>query len=188
MRPHAILLSVPSRSILLLAPLVGGATLLLIRAALACPSTADQTAQVELDMGGGATAEITVSVWDHEKLGIPEEERPEDSCFAWVEANLSDFPSIESRYGTGRIADEIASVVAEWEIQSCGVSVWYENDVGADFAEHELCRSGRYGFEGGRAHSISSEAYCWEPPTPEDIAEMEAHRVQVLEELDEENG
>ncbi len=184
MRPHVIPFSLPLPSIVLLVPLVGGATLLPIRASLACMPMAEKSENVELDLGGGATARIVVELFDHEKLGIPEEDRPEDSCFAWVEAKLSDFPSIESRYGTGRIADEIASVVAEWEIPSCSVSIWYENDLGADFAEHELCREARYGFGGGRAHSLSSEAYCWEPPTPEEIAEREAYRAQLVDEED----
>jgi hypothetical protein len=164
----------PAVSTAALCGLLGHLALLLPAPAAACPNQAEKTTTLELDLGGGATARISVNVFDYEKLGVPEEHRPEDACSAWFEARLSDFPSIESRYGTARIADEIASLLAEWDVTSCGVSTWYHNDVGADFEHHELCRRSRYGFEAGRAHSLASEAYCWEPIEIEALALEEA--------------
>ena len=130
---------------------------------LACIAVDGEETIVMLDFGRGKSAPIMVRLVDYEAMEIPEEDRPEDACHAWLQTELSNFPSVESRYGTGRIADTIAEAVGEWDASSCTVSVMYENDVGAEFAAHELCRTSRYGFEDGRVRSLASEAYCWEP-------------------------
>jgi len=133
---------------------------LLAKLGVACPSFTKEEATIPLDFGGGQTAQIRIRVTDFDELGVPEEDRPEDACHAWVQAALSVFPSVESRYGTARIADAIAETVIGWKEKSCSVAVVYENDVDADFPMHELCRAGRYGFEEGRVRSIGSETFC----------------------------
>ena len=150
------------------------ASLFVAQQAVACPDLSVKQAEVPLDLGGGAVATISVRLFDYEDLGVTEADRPEDDCHAWLQTGLSAFPSIESRYTTGRVADAIAETVTEWEVGSCSVAVYYQNDVGAEFAEHELCRNGRYGFADARAHSLSSEAYCWDPEA-----------IEVVESIDE---
>lgn len=175
--------------------LLGGLALAALSGALslawhaaACPDASVKQAEVPLDLGGGVVATISVRLFDYEDMGLPETDRPEDDCHAWLQTGLSAFPSIESRHTTGRVADAIAETVTAWEVDSCSVAVYYQNDVSAEFAEHELCRNGRYGFADARAHSLSSEAYCWDPEAIEIVESIDAGESDPDEAYEDEDG
>lgn len=165
-----------------LAGVISGATAFSAIAPLsiACGFSApDQSTEVQMPLGPGIEAAIQVSIYE---MKTEENPNAKSDCYAYVSMPLSAFPSTSNRYGTSEAASAIREKLDAWELGECSITVYYENDTGVDFAGHELCVQGEFGFEKGSFWSTESESFCWDPAQAEQwIAEAQAQEEAAAE-------
>lgn len=176
MRPNTIRRCLNSRTITSTArsakaasrtSLIVGALVLFAPPTIGCGfSPPDESAEITLPLGGGVNQTIQLSLY---KTKMPDSSKTKSTCFAYAEIPLSAFPSTSNRFGTSELASAIREQVDIWEVEECSVTLFYDNDTRVELAEHELCISGRYGFEKGGFWSSDRESFCWEPTESESI-------------------
>jgi len=134
-----------------------------------CWSSPDKSQELSLQIAPGVSQRVFTSYY--------EQEGEKGSCVASIQVSLSQFPSSRLATRPKDVAIAIREVIDSWEIENCTVSVWYDNDTGEEFAEHELCLTEDFNFDSGAFWSASAERYCWDPSdfevpeeTPENIA------------------
>ena len=163
----------PTRAVLGLAT---AAALLVWNVVLHAPAAAscmmpDRSEQIELDLGGGKKLVVEVAYYD--AIDTPDYQR-EAICSVAAVMTLSTFPSTDARWTTGQLADRVAAHIETPAGLECGVYAQYENDVDAHIEGFELCTSGLYVFEAGRAIETQSEQYCFSPETWAEWQQIEA--------------
>lgn len=153
-------------------PGVALAATLLGSTALAAPGEAcpviepDASASVSIEIAPGVEDAIEIIVFE----GRDEEGRiVGSSCYANVSVELSAFPSISSRLDTHGVARAIRESAAALGVDTCEVSVWYE-DADDALGLGEECVTAEFGFSSSSLRTIRSEESCW---SAEDLARME---------------
>ena len=98
---------------------------------------------------------VSVSVWDAE-------DGP-GSCYARVETKLSDFPSTRLAPRPADFASAMRDTLAEWDVETCKISVQYVNDTEEEIELQDLCFYEEFRFSKRDFWSVSSEQNCWDP-------------------------
>jgi hypothetical protein len=120
-----------------------------------CFVSPDKSQELSLQIAPGEKRAIYTAYY--------KQEGGEGSCSATIQVSLSSFPSSRLATRPKDVAVAVREVLDLWEIDNCTVQVWYDNDTGEEFAEHELCLSEDFRFDNGAYWSASAERYCWEP-------------------------
>ena len=143
-----------------------------------CFSSPDESQALSLEITPGKSQEVYTAYY--------KEEGGEGSCSASIQVSLSSFPSSRLATRPKDVAIAVREVIDSWEIDNCTIRVWYNNDTGEEFAEHELCLTEDFKFDNGAYWSASVERYCWQPSDFEQLEGEDPKEIveEPLEEFD----
>jgi len=137
----------------------------------------DDSAAVSIELGPGTSQDFSVDVFDS---------RDEEgnvvgrNCYASVAIPLAAFPSVSHRLDTAAVARAIQESAAALGVESCDVSVYYD-DPEQELTMGERCVRGTYGFSENDFWSRTGEEHCW---SDEDIAQWQELERQAAAQAD----
>ncbi len=102
------------------------------------------------------TTPIYISSWK-----MSAESGTKVQCSATITVPVSAFPSARLVPRPADFASYIRETLKEWDVNECQITVWLNNDTGAEFEPEELCLIESFRYDGDSVWSASSEEYCY---------------------------